>query len=649
MAEVLERTEYAAGASDAPTLRLHALRDTDSYWRPQARLRAATTLPGVLSGFEISAAVGATGVTVGPGTAVDPRGELISVAAGGVVLVDGADRVVEEYGVEIPLPSGPGDLLLVVTHHEGPDTEHPAALRIRHTPVLALVDPEGPDLDTAVVLARVGVDDAGAVTELGRSTRAPAGLSVSTVRLRRAVADTGPQVAVRERAVAAVTTVGDGLGLRVGDDPAQLVVGATTLEARVPVSLAADLTIAGALAGTSLRLTGTARAARLDADDATVETVTAASLTATSLNAIALTADALTAGSVSTPSLTGTAVAAGSLTVSGAARLGGLRVDGEVDAASLSVTGELRAARDVTLPRGLVRFGSTDPVPVGRITGALGFAGFPFQHGQLSFRVGHGFEMVDRSADFADLDHARDSHPYADLTVRSLDARGGLDVHGSAQVRGSADVRGNLDVRGSLALPPAGTLRVPGRMHVHVDELLYLLAGQGAVVSRAWGGNGNLTVEGDVFLGTGDAVVYIGGNQNGRFMRLHDDLWFSDPQNGAIDILNAQGGPGRMRGMFSAPCSRTLKHDVEALAGPGLDALLDDLLRTEVVRFRYRGEEGRTRLGVIAEDGPPDLVGPDRLDVAPVEYAAMLHGAVKVLAARLARLERSGPGARDGC
>lgn len=41
-----------------------------------------------------------------------------------------------------------------------------------------------------------------------------------------------------------------------------------------------------------------------------------------------------------------------------------------------------------------------------------------------------------------------------------------------------------------------------GRLHLHAEELLYLLGRDGVIVSRAWGSGGNLSVEGNVGIGT---------------------------------------------------------------------------------------------------------------------------------------------------
>lgn len=58
----------------------------------------------------------------------------------------------------------------------------------------------------------------------------------------------------------------------------------------------------------------------------------------------------------------------------------------------------------------------------------------------------------------------------------------------------------NLEVHGDLRVDPGKTISSHGRMHVAGDEHLYLLNRTGVTVSQAWGGVGDLTVEGK--LGT---------------------------------------------------------------------------------------------------------------------------------------------------
>ena len=53
---------------------------------------------------------------------------------------------------------------------------------------------------------------------------------------------------------------------------------------------------------------------------------------------------------------------------------------------------------------------------------------------------------------------------------------------------------------GDIRLDAARTISAPGRLHIAGDELLYVLNRNGMIVGKEWGGNGNLTVQGDVLL-----------------------------------------------------------------------------------------------------------------------------------------------------
>jgi hypothetical protein len=160
--------------------------------------------------------------------------------------------------------------------------------------------------------------------------------------------------------------------------------------------------------------------------------------------------------------------------------------------------------------------------------------------------------------------------------------------------------------------------------------------------ANVWIG-GQLIVHGRVQLGADDEVVVVGGNQTGPFMQLHDDLWLADPQDGTIELLDAtQTRPGRLRGLFLSQSSRADKRDIQPL-GPGdLEELLADALATEVVRYRWKGEDasGPPRLGVIAEQVPRYMAGDEGKSVSLAEYSTLLLGAVQVLARRVSALER---------
>jgi hypothetical protein len=154
----------------------------------------------------------------------------------------------------------------------------------------------------------------------------------------------------------------------------------------------------------------------------------------------------------------------------------------------------------------------------------------------------------------------------------------------------------------------------------------------------------DMTVNRNAQLGASGGQVFIGGNLTGPFMRLNDDLWFSDQQNGTIWIRNGNDSNwGTLVGIFNNQSSIKYKKDTSVLRENDLTYLLDDTLGTDVVRYRYKGDDEATRLrlGVITENCPQYLVGDDGESLSTTEYIAMLHGALKALANRMAVLEKS--------
>ncbi|MEH1014766.1 peptidoglycan-binding protein [Micromonospora sp. CPCC 206060] len=165
--------------------------------------------------------------------------------------------------------------------------------------------------------------------------------------------------------------------------------------------------------------------------------------------------------------------------------------------------------------QGMLHLGSLDGVPVtaGQVVAALGFWGHGVQHGQLSFRPGRGFEMVDRSADTPALTYPPAGPTYADLEVAELRAarvrgRGGLSVvsDGGVAVRAATGLTvvketgasGDLTVQGRVNLAAGATVAGAGRLHLDGTERLYLLNTKGVYVG--YGGNtdpeaGSLWVE----------------------------------------------------------------------------------------------------------------------------------------------------------
>ena len=147
----------------------------------------------------------------------------------------------------------------------------------------------------------------------------------------------------------------------------------------------------------------------------------------------------------------------------------------------LSVAGNVRLTGDyqLTTGRSMLLMGRTDgsTSSADELLGAVAFLGGGVQHGQLSFRAGRGFELVDRSGDGPGLNYTFDSHAYANLKVAGL------------------------TLTGNLTLPAAGQINAPGRLHISGDETLYLLNKNGVIIGKEWSGTGTLTVEGALSVG----------------------------------------------------------------------------------------------------------------------------------------------------
>ena len=88
--------------------------------------------------------------------------------------------------------------------------------------------------------------------------------------------------------------------------------------------------------------------------------------------------------------------------------------------------------------------------------------------------------------------------------------------------------KGNVAVDGGITMGHNQIIYTPsGNMHLHGEEVLYLLNQSGVHISNAWGGNGNLHVDGHIYMAAGQHVQSAG--------RLH----ISGPDN--VVILNKHG------------------------------------------------------------------------------------------------------------
>ena len=130
-------------------------------------------------------------------------------------------------------------------------------------------------------------------------------------------------------------------------------------------------------------------------------------------------------------------------------------------------------------------------------------------------------------------------------------------VIGDAVVQSSLQVYGHTTLtNGDLRLDPHRTIVAAGRLNIGGDELLLVLNKSGLTVGKAWGGNGNLHVEGFVGIGTGAPEVKLdirggdirmdGGATLSARGRLHiagDETLYVLNRNGVI-FSKAWGGTG---------------------------------------------------------------------------------------------------------
>jgi len=66
---------------------------------------------------------------------------------------------------------------------------------------------------------------------------------------------------------------------------------------------------------------------------------------------------------------------------------------------------------------------------------------------------------------------------------------------------GGITVPGNIIIEGDLVFPKPTTIKGAGRLHIGGEELLYILNKAGVMIGKEWGGNGNLTVQGNTTIG----------------------------------------------------------------------------------------------------------------------------------------------------
>jgi len=88
------------------------------------------------------------------------------------------------------------------------------------------------------------------------------------------------------------------------------------------------------------------------------------------------------------------------------------------------------------------------------------------------------------------------------------------------------------------------------------------------------------------------------------------------------------------------PSSRELKRDIAKLTPAECQAILRQLMATDVARYKYKlDEDGREHIGLIAEEAPEVLTGPDRKAIGTGDAIGFLLAAVKAQQAEIEQMK----------
>jgi hypothetical protein len=250
---------------------------------------------------------------------------------------------------------------------------------------------------------------------------------------------------------------------------------------------------------------------------------------------------------------------------------------------------------------------------------------------------------------------------------------GQLNQNGFTNFYGGAYMSGNLGVNTGASY----TLDVKGSMRFYNDGFGYgggstqlYMATYGAVTQwngycyhTAYYSAGNNGGGGDIIFRNGygtnsqayiygtpiflggqqDTQVYIGGNLGSNILKLNDDLWFNDPQNGSIQLRNGAGDYwGTLVGYLSDVSRRDMKKDITLFDQTKLESLYQDTKNTNIYSWRYKTEPDYYPLkyGPILDESPQYFAATvDENTMLLKQYVSMLHGALKVAIQKIESLE----------
>jgi hypothetical protein len=244
-----------------------------------------------------------------------------------------------------------------------------------------------------------------------------------------------------------------------------------------------------------------------------------------------------------------------------------------------------------------------------------------------------------------------------------------LDVSGDIRFSGNMYKSGSSSTNSGINLPTSGAgitwgangsrIYDDGDLRIFTDDHMHLSTSAGEKITIYNGKVGiNNTAPGSQFEVTGSMYqqggnaylgydstnqIFLGSNRTGAFIRLNDDMWFGDSQNGVIQVLNGAGAQwGTLQGYFTNMSTRASKKNVTMFDQTKLESLYQDTIKTKVCSWHYKEEADYIPLkyGPILDDSPPYFtVTPDGESLYINQYVAMLHGALQVAIQKIESLE----------
>lgn len=192
---------------------------------------------------------------------------------------------------------------------------------------------------------------------------------------------------------------------------------------------------------------------------------------------------------------------------------------------------------------------------------------------------------------------------------------------------------------------------------ISVNAGLRVSAGQpgnvGVVIQRSGVASYGLTISSNKDFGAGLQLENLGGGRKyGIYSNNKGEFVVGDDSNArAVFFVDLAG---KLHADVIGLSSRAAKKNIERLTEQDGAEILKQVLATPLFRYRYRTDDDAapTRLGVIAEEAPPDIVDAERKNVVLTDYLGFLFAGLKAQALEVQALkaalaaERAAPSTR---